>query len=261
MECMTPFYLKEGLKEGTPVPCGKCPNCRKRRVSQWSFRLMMEDKRSVRSRFITFTYDVENVPISEKGFMTLRKRDYQLFMKRLRKEQGKVSSYPIKFFCVGEYGGKFNRPHFHAIVFNILLDKEAIAGCWKQGMIHVGEVSGASVGYCLKYMMKPSRISVHQNDDRVKEFMICSKRLGDNYLTEAIRSYHRSDILGRCFLTTGGIRISMPRYYKNKLYDEMDKVALGVAAVSRKFSVEERTPEEEREYNEAKIAEFVRMNK
>ena len=79
---MTPFTRKVETNIYT-LPCGKCPNCYARRISGWSFRLMEEDKVSSSSYFITLTYD--NPPMSENGFMTLKKSDFQKFMKRLRK--------------------------------------------------------------------------------------------------------------------------------------------------------------------------------
>lgn len=158
-----------------PVPCGKCPPCLKRRASGWSFRLMQEEKHSESSMFITLTYDTKNVPISEKGFMSLNKRDCQLFFKSLRKATG-GAGLPIKYYIVGEYGGTTFRPHYHAIVFNAKL--ELIQNAWKRGEIHFGKVEGASIGYCLKYMTKPGKIPLHHNDDRVPEFALMSKGLG-----------------------------------------------------------------------------------
>jgi hypothetical protein len=65
------------------VPCGKCVACKKRRATHWSFRLNEEAKLSSSASFLTLTY--EKTPISKNGFQTLVKRDFQLFLKRLRK--------------------------------------------------------------------------------------------------------------------------------------------------------------------------------
>ena len=66
------------------LPCGRCYPCTMRRVSGWSFRLVQEDKRAYSSSFLTLTYNTKHVPLSKKGFMTLRKTDLQSFFKRLR---------------------------------------------------------------------------------------------------------------------------------------------------------------------------------
>lgn len=187
-ECQTPFTVKNKLTgDSLAVPCGKCPNCYKRRVSQWSFRLMQEEKRSTSAHFITLTYDTDNVPFTAGKFMEIRKRDLQLFFKRLRKAHPPTDT-PIKYYAVGEYGGKSFRPHYHIILFNA--DIKLIQDAWKNpetgryiGQIHYGTVSGASIGYSLKYLSKKSRIPLHKNDDRTPEFALFSKGLGDNYLT------------------------------------------------------------------------------
>lgn len=51
--------------------------------------------------------------------MTLRKKDFQLFMKRLRKE---FPDDHIRYFAAGEYGDKHLRPHYHAIIYGLHLD-------------------------------------------------------------------------------------------------------------------------------------------
>lgn len=80
------------------------------------------------SYFVTLTYDDLHVPKSyypdpETGeahtSFTLCKRDFQLWMKRLRK---KFSDDKIRFFACGEYGGQTKRPHYHVIVFGLHLN-------------------------------------------------------------------------------------------------------------------------------------------
>jgi len=79
--CITPFYKKEKFKgENIPFPCGKCPPCKKRRTSGWSFRLMKEEERSKSALFVTLTYDTEYVPITKKWIYDFRlKRFTKIF--------------------------------------------------------------------------------------------------------------------------------------------------------------------------------------
>lgn len=216
-QCIAPFYVKKD-GDNIPVPCGKCPECLKRRVSGWSFRLMQEGRQALTAYFITLTYDTSTVPITKKGFMTLNKRDCQLFMKRLRKQ----SLSPLKYYLAGEYGEDNWRPHYHMLLFNARL--EDVQPAWQNGHIHYGDVTGASIGYTLKYMCKPRRIPLHQNDDRVPEFSLMSKRLGLNYLTEAMVNWHRADMNNRMYCNVeDGKKIAMPRYYKNKVYTDYER--------------------------------------
>lgn len=173
--CYTPYYKLDDNNVGQSFPCGKCPKCLARRASSWSFRLMQQDKHSDSSLFITLTYDTKHVPITEAGYMSLRKRDVQLFFKRLRKLQNGNQRSPIKYYVCGEYGGRTERPHYHALIFNSQVEK--ISPAWDLGNVHYGTVEGASVGYTLKYMQKPKVIPKHCNDDRVPEFSLMSKGL------------------------------------------------------------------------------------
>jgi hypothetical protein len=225
--CITPFYKKEPIRgEYMPLPCGKCPPCKKRRTSGWSFRLIKEGERSNSALFITLTYDTEFVPITSNGFMTLNLLDLQKFFKRLRKR----TNEKIKYYAVGEYGSQKARPHYHIILFNC--NKEHIIDSWvinykSIGSVHIGNVSSASIGYTLKYMCKESKIPLHQNDDRKKEFSVMSKGLGSNYLTENMIKWHKNDLLNRMYVPIeDGKKIAMPRYFKDKMYsdDEKDKI-------------------------------------
>lgn len=227
--CLTPYHVKNKIQNCTiPVPCGKCPECAKRRISGWSFRLLQEEKVSTSAYFLTLTYDTTKVPITRNGFMTLDKRDCQLFFKRLRKLHPANSN--IKYYLAGEYGGKTKRPHYHIILFNA--DIKLIDPAWQMGQIHYGLVEGASVGYTLKYISKPSRIPMHMNDDRVKEFSLMSKGLGAAYvLNEKFLSWHHADLDNRMYCNIeGGKKIAMPRYYKEKIYTEIERKRIGFFA-------------------------------
>jgi len=228
-KCITPFYVKDKFTgENIPVPCSKCPPCKKRRTSGWSFRLMKEEERSISALFITLTYNTEHVPITNKGFMNLSKPDVQKFMKRLRK----LSDHKLKYYVCGEYGTKNMRPHYHMILFNA--NKEMVEKAWSIdrkpiGTIYIGVVSEASVGYTLKYMTKKGKIPLHQNDDRLKEFSLMSKRLGSNYLTDKMVKWHKNDLEKRMYCNLkDGKKIAMPRYYKDKIYNEFDKFKISI---------------------------------
>jgi hypothetical protein len=184
----------------------------------WSFRLMQEDRHSLSSYFITLTYDNKHIPISNKGYMNLDKRDIQLFMKRLRKN----NKEKLKYYIAGEYGGKTNRPHYHMILFNS--DITTIQDSWQKGHVHYGQVSEASVGYTLKYMIKETKVPIHKNDDRKPEFQLMSKGLGKEYLTTKMQKWHKADLLNRMYLNVeGNKKIPMPRYYKDKLYNKDER--------------------------------------
>lgn len=232
-----------------PVPCGKCPSCLTRRASSWSFRLYQETKNHYEQYFVTLTYDTKYVPITTGSHpMSLNKYDIQTFLKRVRKHH---PSRTVKYFAVGEYGGKTNRPHYHIIIFGAT--KESIAKSWDKGQIHFGhDTSPAAIGYLVKYMLKPSKIPTNKNDRRQPEFQLSSKGIGLSYLSKEIIKYHQSD-LSNSVLTIEGTNkvISMPRYYKNKIYTkEQLGILKGIQEAQAKIK-ELETPEITEDYKQS----------
>lgn len=204
------------------VPCGKCPECVKRRVSGWSFRLMQEEKHAESAHFLTLTYNTEHVQITPAGYLTLVKKDLQDFFKLLRYYHTDKKA-KIKYYVVGEYGGLTLRPHYHALIYN-LASTDHVELAWKKGKVYFGTLTGASVGYTLKYISKPGKIPTHINDDRLPEFSLMSKRLGEQYLTPDMKAWHKADLVNRMHVTMeGGKKAAMPRYYKQKIYSDGER--------------------------------------
>lgn len=238
MACLTPYQLKSGEK----VPCGKCTPCRTVHAAAWGFRLMQEFKSSANGYFITLTYDTDNVPIDGKGRLTLSPRNassISAFIKRLRKHsqlhlarlhkagiipnESSPLSQKIKYFGVGEYGGKTQRPHYHVIIFNVLI--EDVLKAWSIngkaiGTIYVGDITTASVGYTLKYICKPKTVPMYKGDVRTPEYRLMSKGIGLSYITDNMKRWHNEDHLNRLYCQhPDGFKISMPRYYRERIYE------------------------------------------
>ena len=105
------FSLREALDDQViKIPCGQCIGCRLKRSASWAIRCVHEASLHEKNCFITLTFNNEWLP--KDGSLDVR--DFQLFMKRLRKKYGEG----IRFFHCGEYGEKFRRPHYHACLFN-----------------------------------------------------------------------------------------------------------------------------------------------
>ncbi|WP_444881649.1 rolling circle replication-associated protein [Jeotgalibaca porci] len=225
--CYTPVQLK---KEGNfsslrdtyrmqQVPCGKCLECKKQRVNSWYVRLLEEKKISRSARFVTLTYDDDTIPLSDSYIPTLDYGDFQRFMKRLRKADQK--EVRIKYFLVGEYGEKTQRPHYHVIMFNVN-DIENVRKEWHYGHIHVGDVTDASIYYTLKYALK--NIGEDKpNLDRKPEKALISKGMGLSYLTPQMVNYYKKDV-SRGVTLIGNQKVGLPRYYRDKMFTEEEKI-------------------------------------
>lgn len=152
--------------------------------------------------------------------MTLCKPDFQKFMKRLRKRM--PEDLRLKYYCCGEYGSRNWRPHYHLLLFNFPLSGQPlhdfVEDVWSLGEVHVGDVTPASIDYTLKYMCKPSRVPLHRNDTRIPEFSLMSKGLGLSYLTSEVIEWHNANVERAYIVRPGGVKISIPRYYKNRIF-------------------------------------------
>lgn len=224
MACIGSFYVKNKTpfrrdQQYIQVPCGKCPECIRRRASQWIFRLKEEEKISSSAHFVTLTYEPQFVTVTKNGYMTLNKPEVQRFFKRLRKAH--PASTRLKYYLAAEYGSKLKRPHYHIILFNA--DKNLIQANWQLGYVDIAEVTGASIGYVCGYINKGKTVPEHKRDDRQPEFSLMSKGLGSNYLSDDIIRYHHSDPDRFYVVESGNSKISMPRYYRDKIYTDQQR--------------------------------------
>lgn len=254
--CITPMYRRE---YNVNVPCGRCPECVKKRVSSWSCRLQKEADVSTSAFFVTLTFSTQHVPISKNGYMTLCKEELQKFFKRLRKR----NYIKLKYYAVGEYGGKFKRPHYHIILFNAT--EESICKAWEKGQVHLGKVEPASIAYCFKYISKDKTLKQHKNDDRLKEFSLMSKGLGKCYIDDKTNlEWHIADLDNRYYIPIrGGDKASMPRYYRNKIYNSEQFGHLKGVLEQNAF---EKQDEQNKKYSSYHIAQlhmqqFKKMHK
>lgn len=206
MKCISPVYVR---KIGMSVPCGKCAFCISRAINAWCVRLGHEMAASSSAHFLTLTYNDEHLPPNQD----LSKRDLQLFIKRLRKRNP-----GIRYFAVGEYGTDFQRPHYHAVIFN-LLDLNLVTASWvDQAQAPMGYVTGsrATMGrirYMVSYMATPV-----YSPDKVSPFRLMSRKPGIGFsYVEKMGEFHRARSDG-CIHDFDVIR-SMPRYYTDKIFD------------------------------------------
>ena len=79
-----------------------------------------------------------------------------------------------------------------------------------------------TVGYITKGGFKHQIDKEHGiYDDRIPEFQLMSKGLGEGYLTPQMIKYYKDRKLF-CIVHENGHILSMPRYYKNKIFDKME---------------------------------------
>lgn len=201
------------------------------------------------ANFITLTYDNEHVPLVQDKFtyMTLDKKDVLRFHKAIvtsqtrtllsLKKKNKLSSleyhhlkraWKIKYYTATEYGGITYRPHIHTIMYNIhpdTFEKLTEGKIWDKGTIFNGSVNGASISYVAKYVV--DKDIVLGSDKQVKPFSIMSKGLGENYLKSKSKWHKQqgdSHDDYRYYVMNQGFKQRLPRYYKDKIFTNLDKL-------------------------------------
>lgn len=195
----------------TQVPCGKCAYCLVNKRSSWMFRITHEMRTQEKPGwFLTLTYDEKHVKRVGTGRLSLRFRDVQLFLKRVRKDK-----FYAKYICVGEYGPATGRPHYHTIIWTDC-PPEKLEGYWQKGHIHFGSLSMASAMYTLKYIIQP-KPPIYEGVERPRAQF--SKGLGLSYLTAGVYDWHCYDYDNPVFHSIiDGQKVALPKYYRDKIF-------------------------------------------
>ena len=275
--CFKLASVGEKPYEKCQVPCGRCEGCMISRSRDWAVRCVHEASLyGDNNSFITLTYSDENLPprIDQscdercavykshlkpcpKG--SLCKKDFQDFMKRLRKrcngiipvekKPGKFH-YPIRYYQCGEYGSLLKRPHFHACLFNYvfpdlelfserqgvkIFTSELLQDLWPYGYSTIGQVNFATAAYVARYVMKKrygNKAAEHylsgvdeqtgEVDYLEPEYTTMSRRPGIG--KDWFDRYHK-DVYPKDYITHEGEKLKVPSYY-DAIYDEMDKEEL-----------------------------------
>lgn len=161
--------------------------------------------------FLTLTYRPDQLPYNGD----LVKSHLQQYFKRLRAD---ISPRRIKYYACGEYGSKYGRPHYHAIVFGLGPgDYDVLDNAWGAGYIYVGTVTRESAEYVASYVHDKLTGEVGAAfGHTTRPFQLQSQGLGKNYLLE-----HKEKILYDAGVAQRGKIYSMPRYYTKLLGDDL----------------------------------------
>lgn len=249
------------VRDFKEIPCGTCQGCCIDKSREWANRMMLELQDHDSAYFITLTYDELHVsetfyPDPDTGealpAMTLRPRDAQLWLKRLRK------AFPddhIRYFLCGEYGTNTHRPHYHAIVFGLHLDdlvlisnasdsyyrSAALEKTWTFGYSLVGQVTWSSCAYVARYVTKKlygKEKEFYEIHNLCPEFTRMSRKPG-----LAFRYYEENPECVRkpyLYLSTEekGIKFTPPKAFLKKFSDQFPEEAQEIKERRMQFAIE-----------------------
>jgi hypothetical protein len=237
------FNQKEALHADIElkIACGQCIGCRIEKSRQWATRCVHEASLHEDNAFITLTFSDEEV-LKRENPESLDKRDFQKFMKRLRRRYGNG----IRYYHCGEYGDEFGRPHYHACLFNHdFKDKElwnikngnriyrsqSLEELWPYGYSTIGEVTFQSAAYVARYIMKKINGDLAEDHYKVPERIdystgeVIFKKIEPEYTTMSRRpgigkewfDKYKGDLFPKDFVTVDGKKVRIPRYYDKLL--------------------------------------------
>lgn len=242
------------------VPCGWCLNCRLDRQNWLTDAMTYEQKKyNYVCSFVTFTYDdihieeLSNITpddfyfydgkvlpynIDRELVYSLKKSHAQQFLKRLRSkinylyEKHNIKNVDLcrkdfKYFCSGEYGDSFGRPHYHFVFFGLdwQFCRELFESCWQNGLIDSKPVTSGCFQYVTKYLTKQCHGSQAKEmyDDKHIERPFSAHSLGlgkglilDQY--DFIKSHNLN------YLTDNNTLRPIPIYYRSHFFKSRPKL-------------------------------------
>lgn len=255
MECFHPIRIRDPSPDHDGyinVPCQKCFACQSNKRREWEFRCKVELQHSVCSYTVTYTYDNEHLPATEKFFIDdplthpeprfffyhpFRIKDLQDYHKLLRKELS------FRFFGVAEYGGKFGRPHFHVIYFfSYPVNKDPferlVRKLWQHGIqITVDVTDDRCIGYTTKYCVKM------YNHISPRSQLLTSRRpgIGTSFVSTSVTKYLHS--LDSDCINYQDMSIRLPRIIRDRVFSQSEKDLHSLKLLSFSYQNDEKLSE------------------
>lgn len=155
-----------------------------------------------------------------------------MFTERWRKKY----KYAPRHFLVTELGHEGSeRIHLHGVIFNTRqTDRKTfqkdINKKWAYGQTYIGQwVDNRTINYIIKYITKIDTIN-----SGYKQKIFCSKGLGKEYINIGKqKNAFRGESTNQNYTTHNGIKLNLPKYYKNKIYTEEEKNKLWTYALDK----------------------------
>lgn len=269
--CVRPIQRvrRIGNKTVTDIlPCGKCPECLKKRQSGYMCRCIEEAKKRGNIWFITLTYSDEHLPKID-GIPSLCREDIKKWKREVRRSYLKKNGlkFPdFSFLLCGEYGPRTYRPHYHGFICG--LDKYhamLLSRYWEdnygftvfKSVPFTSKDTSCVARYVSKYCVKPDGLKVFS--DKVEKPRIqTSIGFGLPYDFEERKSYYLDGvnphslqgfsrgsletIKSRLKYSFDGYSYSLPIYLRKKLlYEESHDGNLKASPLSKLLAASVRS--------------------
>lgn len=213
-----------------PIGCGECYECRRQKAQAWRVRLCEEIKTNKYAYFVTLTFTNEDLIKLGKEYNIITKGNYdpneiatkatRLFLERWRKKNKKS----LKHWLITELGHEnTERIHLHGIIFpEFEINNDYLSKIWKYGRTDIGEYCNIrTINYIVKYVTK---IDIEHKE--FKSVILCSAGLGEQFTKtfSAKQTYkYRPNNSIEYYTLPNGYKVSLPIYYRNKLYTQKER--------------------------------------
>lgn len=242
------------------IPCGKCNICKANQARKKAERATAEAATWEYNEIINLTYNDQNLPYSVNSegqhVATLCYKDFQLFKKRLLKHYQKEQPH-IRFMVACEYGDKYQRPHYHAIFFNLHVDDKEFWGktkkgsneyrsatiekLWNKGHVTLGDLDEHTINYVANYCLKKFKgrkaKRFYEKRGLEPERVVSSNRggLGGEYIKKHLECYKDT---GKAYAEN--TTLSTNKYFDKLLSDKYGDELLKEIKAKRQSIMEER---------------------
>lgn len=250
--------VKDERTRYVPVGCGECIECRKQKARGWQIRLLEDIKHNKNGIFVTLTFSDESyTKLAEEIIQKQAKEGTEtptgyildnevatLAMRRFNENWRSKHKKAIRHWMVTELGHQGTENiHLHGIVWTDitkeweynLLEVERIWNNGKHGKnghvwkwdIEYGRkinwVNDQTVNYMIKY--------IHKQDldhKLYKPKILTSDGIGGQYTKSHNIKYNKFNGTNtdETYTTLQGHKISLPIYYRNKIYTEEEREML-----------------------------------
>jgi len=223
-----------------PTGCGKCIECKKQKAREWQVRLSEEIRHNKNGKFVTLTFSNESIKELSKN---IELKGYELdneiatlavrrFLERWRKKYKKS----VKHWLITELGGNGTENiHMHGIIWTNE-NAETINKIWKYGYTWIGDknnggyVNEQTINYIVKYVNK-----IDQKHSEYNSKILCSPGIGNKYLEriDSDNNKYKGEETNETYKTRTGIKLALPIYYRNKIYQEEEKEKLWIDKLNK----------------------------
>lgn len=248
-----------------PRKCERCIECKQQKARDWMIRLQEDIKTNTNAKFITLTFSNEGLTkaLGEvmadkptnwdmKGYEldnAIATKAVRMWNERHRKKYKKA----CRHWLITELGHQgTDNIHMHGIIWmneNMISGKgkkqqtihwtDELAERWGYGWVwthkmegekKINYVNNRTVNYITKYVTKTDELYKHYTP-----IILSSPGIGSNYTNThaAIRNKYNGQQTRNYYRTENGYKMSLPKYWKNKIYNDEEREQLWMATLDK----------------------------